>query len=95
MRFSVLGTCVVMLAFQAHFCATQDCTLADLDQDINGAISGAVSLQGGPPNVEVFGYRVVCLGAGQTRDTYTFTSIVANYSCDGGHVVCQTSTADG
>ena len=39
------------------------------------------------PSIQLFEYQIVCLASGSARGTYRFTSVIANYSCNG--VLCQ------
>lgn len=42
-----------------------------------------------PPRVQLFNYTIVCLRASNMRDTYSFTSVVASYTCMGSQDVCD------
>ena len=59
----------------------------------NGLISDAyLSVMGDPtlpPSVQLFNYTIVCLHAGNMRDTYSSTSVVASYMCMGSPAVCN------
>ncbi len=46
----------------------------------NAAIAGDAS---GRPDVQLFGYRVVCLTVATTRDLYSYASVLAEFSCSG------------
>ena len=61
----------------------------------NGLISDAYQSVTGetiaPPLVQLFNYTIVCLHAGNMRDTYSSTSVVASYMCMGSPAVCNGS----
>lgn len=58
----------------------------------DGLIASALATGENPdgPDVELHSFNTVCLASGGLRDTYSFTSVVANYTCSQtGHAICD------
>ena len=56
---------------------------------ISNAYQSVVGDSPEPPRVQLFNYTIVCLQAGNMRDTYSSTSVVASYTCMGSPDVCD------
>jgi len=92
---------VVAFLFSVYLsCARGQCPLiqgSELGRNdtasTEGLISEAFVVQSGDnptrPSVLLFGYNIVCLATGGTRGTYSFVSVVANFSCTGPQSECN------
>jgi len=91
---------VAFLFFVYLSCARGQCPLiqgSELGRNdaasTEGLISEAFVVQSGDnptrPSVLLFGYNIVCLATGGTRGTYSFVSVVANFSCTGPQSECN------